>query len=257
MKIRSIVALVVLGVVAGCGGSKNLGGKKDGGTDARTDARTTDALMQMQTDARATDAPIADARADGRTDGGATGDARRDGAVDGPKADTRPADAGDAQSPDATSPDVPAADAPVNPPVTDAPVDEPAADAPVDAPAPVDMAPDTEADAAPDTGTDTGGSTTGQDAAVGICGPGVSLETLCLAYCRGITSFCTGLSAQYASENECLLTCNRPTWACGAPGQTAGDTLFCRATHLALLVAEPDLILVECPNAGPASPACR
>jgi hypothetical protein len=103
-------------------------------------------------------------------------------------------------------------------------------------------------------GTD-GGSSPDADAGA-TCGQGVSREMLCTTYCQGIAAVCMGANAQYASADECRATCNGTTWACGNPGETTGNSLFCRVFHLAL-AGVAGVPAMECPNAGPTSPTCR
>ncbi len=187
----------------------------------------------------------------------------RDASVDRPT-DARPADAGagsdarDSSSPDVLASDAPAADAPV----ADAPVaDAPPSDAGDASPPSDTLAVDAEFDGAPPSdapgsdgaGSD-GGGTTATDAGI-ACSGGLSREMLCSSYCQGITSVCTGISAQFESAAACQTACSAPTWACGGLGDTTGNTLFCRISQLAAaFTAGPT---VACPNAGPASPACR
>lgn len=99
-----------------------------------------------------------------------------------------------------------------------------------------------------------GGSSDGGDARA-ICGPGAPREMLCTTYCQGIGAICAGANAQYAGANECRAACNAPTWDCGNQGDTTGNSLFCRVAHMAL--AGVGSAVMECPNAGPASLACR
>jgi hypothetical protein len=107
-------------------------------------------------------------------------------------------------------------------------------------------------DTAPDTAPDT---TAVPDAGVVTCGPGASREMLCATYCDGMTRICTGANAQYASAAQCRTACNATTWACGDPGDTMGNSLFCRLAHMAL--AGVGVAAMECPNAGPNSPTCQ
>ena len=94
----------------------------------------------------------------------------------------------------------------------------------------------------------------GLDAPVSVC-ENAPLDLLCTGYCAGVSNVCTGGFAQFPSEAACQATC--ATWACGTPGETTGDTFFCRATHLAMVVAGLVSTLPECVNAGPTSPACQ
>jgi hypothetical protein len=99
-----------------------------------------------------------------------------------------------------------------------------------------------------------GGSSDGGDGGA-TCGPTVLREMLCTTYCQGIGTLCTGANAQYPSADECRALCNAPAWECGNQGDTTGNSLFCRLAHLAL--AGVGSAVMECPDAGPASLACR
>jgi hypothetical protein len=79
-------------------------------------------------------------------------------------------------------------------------------------------------------------------------------EMLCLSYCDGIGRFCTGGQTQYRDADECRAACNAPVWACGQPGDTRGDSLFCRLAHMALAGVGA---AGACASAGPSSPACQ
>jgi hypothetical protein len=104
-----------------------------------------------------------------------------------------------------------------------------------------DLSPDVSRDVSPDAGPS--------------CGPGASREMLCASYCDGIGRFCTRGDTQYRNADECRAACNGPAWACGNPGDTTGNSLFCRMAHMTLAgLGSP---AAACPNAGPNSPVCR
>jgi hypothetical protein len=112
--------------------------------------------------------------------------------------------------------------------------------------------------AAPDVGPDLGrdSADVAPDAGTGVtCGAGAPRDMLCETYCDGIGRFCTRGDTQYRNADECRAACNAPTWACGRPGETTGNTLFCRLAHMAL--AGVGAAATECPNAGPNSPTCK
>jgi hypothetical protein len=168
----------------------------------------------------------------------------------------------DASTPEATvspaaeagAPDLPGADA-ATPDAggTDLPVERPAADGPnADLPAPDLVSRDTmeSADTTPDLAADTA------DAGP-TCGAAVSRAMLCTTYCQGIATLCTGANRQFATPDQCRAACDAPTstWACGTQGETTGNSLFCRLAHLVL--AGVGAAALECPNAGPGSPACQ
>ena len=254
MNIRSIVALAVLGVVAGCGGSKSVPIKTDASDARPSDAGARDGLQAM------TDGPAG--TTDGRLPDGAGPDVARDGSA---TADTRLADGGDARMPDSATPDGSSSDVPASMPDSAATPDTSAAPdtappmpdtAPPtpDAPDPDAALPDTAlpVDLAPDTG-----STTGIDGpVVTLCPGNIPLSAACGLYCAAITTGCTGLLAQYPGEAECVSICLRPAWPCGQPGDT-DDTLACRMGQLVPLATQPELAPLACPNAGLNSLICR
>jgi hypothetical protein len=149
----------------------------------------------------------------------------------------------------------------------------------IDVAAPDTLSPDTaieasadRADSAPDAATvdsggsdlaavDAGAADAGHDAsdvapdAGPTCGPGAPRDMLCATYCDGIGRFCTRGDTQYRNGDECRAACNGPAWTCGNPGETTGNSLFCRLAHMAL--AGVGAAATECPNAGPSSPTCR
>jgi hypothetical protein len=126
------------------------------------------------------------------------------------------------------------------------------ADAGADTAAPVDTG---RSDLAADTRPDSGGDSASAPGAT--CGPGASRDMLCTTYCDGVARVCTGANALFRGAEECRAACTGPasSWACGNPGETTGNSLFCRLTHLTL--AGVGSAAQECPNAGPSSPACQ
>ena len=163
-------------------------------------------------------------------------DAQVDPGAPDASADLRAPDA--ALQPDASATDGAAEDATA--PGPDAAVGDAAADALIDA-SPSDVSPDAGAAPGPDAGA--------------TCGPGASREMLCTTYCQGIAKVCTGGNAQYPTADACLAACRAPAWACGNPGETTGNSLFCRLAHMALAGVGP--AAMECPRAGPGSAACQ
>jgi hypothetical protein len=245
---RAIVAFTLSGMVAAsCGGIRNLGGTVDAAADARradasvgADARLLDAPASPRptADANLPDAP------DVRRDAAPADTGRREA---GPPTGSADASAADASAVDAKAADASAADV--------ARPDVVSVDAPVPDSALPDSSPDTSSASDGEPAPTPDGSVDAM--VVATCPPGISLEMLCATYCGGITAYCAGPSAQFASEADCLAACTRPTWSCGAPGQTTGDTVFCRATHLGFAIALPPSAPAECSNAGPDSPTCR
>ncbi|MBM4394893.1 MAG: hypothetical protein FJ087_04305 [Deltaproteobacteria bacterium] len=73
------------------------------------------------------------------------------------------------------------------------------------------------------------------------------------AYCRTVAAGCTGLFAQYASEEKCLERCRREGWALGRAGDTKGDSVGCRAEWASRAATDP---AGSCAHAGVASPMC-
>ena len=218
--VQALVVVLVGGVLAGGCDDDPPAPKRDAAADARPADGGVDARDAATADTRLADASTADAPA---TDAPTT---------DAPATDAVPADAMD-----------PAGDGPA--------ADAPAADAPAAADAPhIDVA---LVDSASSDAGD-GGSTQGTDGGI-ACAAGVSREMLCSNYCQGLSTICTGANAQFPSVQACLAACNGPDWACGTLGQTTGNTLFCRISHLALAIAAAPAL--ECPNAGPTSAVCR
>jgi hypothetical protein len=177
---------------------------------------------------------------------------RPDAAADAPKQDAAPeASAADSATPDlprdsaaadSTAPDGPRADLAV----------EPGPDGPAaDLAAPDLLARDTLG--LPDTSPDR----TPDSADAGVACAAVPRQMLCTTYCQGIATLCTGGNRQFATADECRAACDAPTstWACGAQGDTTGNSVLCRLAHLVL--AGVGAAAIECPDAGPGSPACR
>jgi hypothetical protein len=102
-----------------------------------------------------------------------------------------------------------------------------------------------------------GGSAGGAGAIAGAAG-GASMgevdpvvaraSALCLEYCDTIMASCTGMNAQYASPNACLLVCEllEP----GTPGSTSGNNVNCRLGR-AELAASTGEGANYCYTAGP------
>jgi hypothetical protein len=188
----------------------------------------------------------------------------RDAATDRPS-DARLVDAGSTDARDAAvdapAPDAAGGDRPDTAPSTDAPAsdgpdfDVPPADA-GDGPRPDVVAVLDGSDTGPpvDGSGSEGGSSQGTDAGF-ACAGGLQRQMLCSTYCQGITTLCTGANAQFPSAEACLAACSAPTWPCGSLGDTSGDTLFCRVSQLGFVISAGPA--AGCPNAGPASPACR
>lgn len=60
----------------------------------------------------------------------------------------------------------------------------------------------------------------------------------CSSYCTDIQAACTGDNAQYASEAECLSSCEGFATT-GTDGDTSGDTLQCRVYHTGAAATDP------------------
>lgn len=82
--------------------------------------------------------------------------------------------------------------------------------------------------------------------------PGTSSTTTggdnpgCAMYCAAMMSSCLDAHAQYTSLDSCLGACNGlPP---GAPGETSGNSLACRAYHAGMASISPE---VHCVHAGP------
>jgi len=134
-----------------------------------------------------------------------------------------------------------------------------APDAGADAETQPEAGPDAGADAGSDLGIDLGADTSPDvlaavDAGVTRCGA-APREMLCTSYCDGVGRFCAGASMQYRTADECEAACNGSAWSCGQPGETSGNTLYCRLAHLTL--AGLGSAATVCPNAGPKSATCQ
>jgi hypothetical protein len=57
----------------------------------------------------------------------------------------------------------------------------------------------------------------------------------CETYCADEGRLCTGLNVQFTTNEDCLATC--ATYATGTPGDSTGDTLACRMTHLGFITS--------------------
>src|SRR5258708_4766198 len=90
--------------------------------------------------------------------------------------------------------------------------------------------------------------------AIGPCAAnGPPPAVVCSAYCSRVTAFCPG---QFVDFGACADACNAPTWSCGKPGDTSGDTLYCRITHAIAAMKMPSTAPDECPQAAPDSTTC-
>ena len=130
---------------------------------------------------------------------------------------------------------------------------------PADVTTPDALAPDTSPDSSPDAGrADVTRDTTASLDAGATCGPALRAD-LCVSYCDGIGRFCDGANTQFRNADECRATCNAPTWACGQPGAVAGNSLFCRMSHVVLagIGAAAQSARTPGPAARPASDVAR
>lgn len=74
----------------------------------------------------------------------------------------------------------------------------------------------------------------------------------CEEYCQGVTTFCTGLNANYDSEASCLTFCTEEaTFVKGTPGETDANSLSCRTQHATLAEAGKKAAAKYCLAAGP------
>jgi hypothetical protein len=74
-------------------------------------------------------------------------------------------------------------------------------------------------------------------------------DTTCTTYCAQMMTHCTGMSAQYDSNADCMSYCTAARWPAGTPGATSGNTLACRIYHSgAPAMTAP---ATHCPHAGP------
>lgn len=92
--------------------------------------------------------------------------------------------------------------------------------------------------AGPTTGTVTGDGTTTTT--------GGDVDPGCAMYCAAMMSSCAGELGQYASLDSCLGVC--AALPPGSPGETAGNSLACRAYHAGMAAVDPAL---HCVHAGP------
>jgi hypothetical protein len=93
------------------------------------------------------------------------------------------------------------------------------------------------------------------------------MSPVCSTYCTLMAADCTGANAQFpgadqATQNaNCTNTCfNMPAWSCGSPGDTTGNTLFCRYTQVLAARMSVDAGASpgpDCLQAGPNSTVCR
>jgi Domain of unknown function (DUF4331) len=74
-------------------------------------------------------------------------------------------------------------------------------------------------------------------------------DTTCTTYCAQMMTHCTGMSAQYDSNADCMSYCMAARWPAGTPGATSGNTLACRIYHSGMpAMTSPS---THCPHAGP------
>ena len=83
------------------------------------------------------------------------------------------------------------------------------------------------------------------DAAVDASGNPTALD--CPSYCATMMTACTGALAQFGNMQNCLDTCG--AWTVGTMGETSGNTLACRVSHVDLAKTSP---ADHCEHAGPA-----
>jgi hypothetical protein len=90
---------------------------------------------------------------------------------------------------------------------------------------------------------------------VNVSLPSYKCGTDCDVYCRLITNLCVGSSQQYNSIETCLVACQH--FSTGTFGDTNGDTLHCRLSHIISVANEQKnmtSIAIECPIAGARPP---
>jgi hypothetical protein len=75
---------------------------------------------------------------------------------------------------------------------------------------------------------------------------GGPVEQTCAGYCAAISANCSGPTAQYSTEQDCLSVC--AAFPAGAAADMAGNTLGCRIYHAG---AAADDAVTHCPHAGP------
>jgi hypothetical protein len=93
-------------------------------------------------------------------------------------------------------------------------------------------------------GTSTGGTSTGGTSG-GSTGTG-PVSSDCAAYCAVIAANCAGSNEQYAELPSCMGVC--ATFPPGQDGDTAGNSLACRAYHATAAKMDP---ATHCGHAGP------
>jgi hypothetical protein len=90
---------------------------------------------------------------------------------------------------------------------------------------------------------------------------GFSLQLACGSYCNSVTAACTNSGGvdnrQYASKQDCLDLCQKPTWNCGTPDDITGNSIWCRTNFSYNIEDDPSLAATDCPKAGPNSTACQ
>lgn len=79
--------------------------------------------------------------------------------------------------------------------------------------------------------------------------------TPCEAFCTQDLQVCSGTEAQFASAAECLTAC--AAWAAGTAGETSGNSLACRQTHLDLAAGSAASALIHCPHTADVSAVCQ
>jgi hypothetical protein len=72
---------------------------------------------------------------------------------------------------------------------------------------------------------------------------------LCATYCAQMTANCTGATAQYTDEADCLSYCAEAAWPDGTEGEMSGNTLSCRIYHGGTPAMSNSTL--HCPHAGP------
>lgn len=98
-------------------------------------------------------------------------------------------------------------------------------------------------------GTGGGGTTSTTTTSSGTGGEGGGTRGgLCSQYCDAVTSACSGESAQYDDEADCLAYCGAAGWPEGSSTDQSGNTLFCRIYHAGVAASDPS---THCPHAGP------
>jgi hypothetical protein len=71
----------------------------------------------------------------------------------------------------------------------------------------------------------------------------------CTSYCAMIQAACTADIQQYSDMADCMNSC--AAFPVGAAGDTAGDTLGCRATYAKKAATSAAMAVAQCTHAGP------